>query len=100
MPSGHYPVSSVFFHFCKIGCGATSALYVVLNWLTFRFVGSVFLAPLTNYLSPSGCRFIVKVKFLKFLALLSNLRRKNLANLQIKLEFFLSISLLYLECFG
>jgi hypothetical protein len=46
----------------------------VLNWLTFRFFGSVFLAPLTNYLSPSGCPFIVKVKFL---ALLSNLKEKK-----------------------
>jgi hypothetical protein len=35
--------SSVFFsHLCKVACGATSALHVVLNWLTFRFVGSFF----------------------------------------------------------
>jgi hypothetical protein len=31
-----------FLHFCKVACGATSALHVVLNWLTFRFVGSFF----------------------------------------------------------
>jgi hypothetical protein len=42
----------------------------VLNWLTFRFVGTLFLAPLPYYLSSSGCHFIVKVKFL---ALLSDL---------------------------
>jgi hypothetical protein len=46
----------------------------VLNRLTFRFVGSVFLAPLAIYLFPSGCHFIVKVKFL---SLLSNLKEKK-----------------------
>jgi hypothetical protein len=34
----------------------------------------VFLVPLPNYLSPSGCHFIVKVKFL---ALLSDLKEKK-----------------------
>jgi len=39
--------ASVFFflHFCKVACRATSALHVVLNWLTFRFVGSFFFGP-------------------------------------------------------
>jgi hypothetical protein len=33
---------SFFFHFWKVACEATSALNAVLNWLTFRFVGSFF----------------------------------------------------------
>jgi hypothetical protein len=66
--------SVFFFHFCKVACGTTSALHVVLNWLTFRFVGGFFFVPLPNYWSPSGCHIIVKVKFL---ALLSNLKEKK-----------------------
>jgi hypothetical protein len=36
------PYQCFFSHFCKVACGATFALDVVLNWLTLRFVGSFF----------------------------------------------------------
>jgi len=39
---GLFQSSVFFFHFCKVACWVTSALHVVLNWLTFRFVGSSF----------------------------------------------------------
>lgn len=37
-----FPLVQCFFRFCKVACGATSALHVLFNWLTFRVVGNCF----------------------------------------------------------
>jgi hypothetical protein len=63
-----------FLFFCKVACGAPSALHVVLNSLTSRFVGSFFWPHSQTIYLQVACHIIVKVKFL---ALLSDLKEKK-----------------------
>jgi hypothetical protein len=63
-----------FSYFRKVACGATSALHVVLNWLTFRFVGSFFWPHYQIIYLQVAATFISNVEFL---ALLSDLKEKK-----------------------